>query len=356
MKKTCAIMAALLLASACHVHAQEVDTSADEIGEVELPAASAASGRPRGPMLDQGEDAADVGDEPVHERSVRVSSQPLVAEHVDIPEDDEADAARHALAARNWAMLREQAAAAAAGRGQVPGYAQAHGYPAAPAYAAPVAYPAPVTGRPGLDQPAQAYPAYGPPGYPAPTFGAPGYPVPYGTPHYASAPAPTFPSAPYAPTGHGQPGYPAQPAAYTATAPDGGTVGQSGIVRIRRDNFTGHFVAHVMINGVRVRAVLDTGATSTVLSPDAARATGAIRDITHTMPAAGIGGVTMLNVTRVRSFVIGGREIGGFEAMIGAGAIQDTLLGQTELRKLGRIVIEDDVLTIEPKGARLAAR
>lgn len=119
MKKTCAIVAALLLASACHVHAQEVDTSADEIGEVERPA---ASGRPRGPMLDQGEDAADVGDEPVHERSVRVSSQPLVADHVDIPEDDEADAARHALAARNWAMLREQAAAAAAGRGQVPGY------------------------------------------------------------------------------------------------------------------------------------------------------------------------------------------------------------------------------------------
>jgi clan AA aspartic protease (TIGR02281 family) len=140
------------------------------------------------------------------------------------------------------------------------------------------------------------------------------------------------------------------------TAPDLPAQGETGIVRIPRDSFTGHFVARVLINGVRVRAVIDTGAVSTVLSPDAARATGAINDITHTMPAAGIGGVTMLNVTRVRSFVIGGRNIGGFDAMIGAGAIQDTLLGQTELRKLGRIVIEDDVLTIEPKGGRLAAR
>jgi clan AA aspartic protease (TIGR02281 family) len=123
-----------------------------------------------------------------------------------------------------------------------------------------------------------------------------------------------------------------------------------------RDKETGHFVTDVLMNGVKVPVIIDTGATGTILSPGAAKATGAMRDVTHTQNAAGIGGVTQLSVTRIRSFAVGGREIGGFEALIGREGIPFTLLGQTELRRLGRIVIEDDVLTITPRDQRVANR
>jgi clan AA aspartic protease (TIGR02281 family) len=127
-------------------------------------------------------------------------------------------------------------------------------------------------------------------------------------------------------------------------------------VRVPRDKETGHFVTDVLMNGVKVPVIIDTGATGTILSPGAAKATGAMRDVTHTQNAAGIGGVTQLSVTRIRSFAVGGREIGGFEALIGREGIPFTLLGQTELRRLGRIVIEDDVLTITPRDQRVANR
>lgn len=127
-------------------------------------------------------------------------------------------------------------------------------------------------------------------------------------------------------------------------------------VRIPRDPSSGHFITQVVMNGIRTRVIIDTGASGTILSPDAARATGALRDVTHSRLAAGIGGVTALNATRVRSLVIGGREIGSFDALIGREGIPYTLLGQTELRRLGRIVIEDDVLTITPRESVVASR
>ncbi len=119
-------------------------------------------------------------------------------------------------------------------------------------------------------------------------------------------------------------------------------------LRIPRDPRSGQFVARVRINGVPVLAIIDTGADSTVLSARDARATGAIRDVTHSEPMAGIGGVTMLDVTRVRSLNVGGQELSGFPATIGAEGIPYTLLGQTEIARLGRIVIDHGVMTISP--------
>jgi clan AA aspartic protease (TIGR02281 family) len=127
-------------------------------------------------------------------------------------------------------------------------------------------------------------------------------------------------------------------------------------LRIRRDRFTGHFIAPVMINGVKVRVIVDTGATGTILSPEDAMATGADRDVTATRPGVGIGGYTTLSMTRVRSMEIGGQRLKAFDADIGQQGIRNTLLGQTEIAKLGRIVIEDNVMTIYPRGVQMASR
>ena len=138
-------------------------------------------------------------------------------------------------------------------------------------------------------------------------------------------------------------------------APDPSTSNPK-ILRIDRDPMTGHFVAVVRINGVKVRAIVDTGAQSTILSAQDARATGADRDIIRSEPMAGIGRYTMLNVTHVHSMEVAGQQLGGFTAAIGQEGIPYTLLGQTEIARLGRIVIEDGVMTIAPRVAQMASR
>lgn len=136
---------------------------------------------------------------------------------------------------------------------------------------------------------------------------------------------------------------------------DDGVAGEGRPLRLRRDAMTGHFIAAIRINGVAVRAIVDTGAQKTVLSADDARATGADRDVMRSTPMAGIGGMTLLAVTRVRSLEVAGQQLGGVTACIGQAGIPYTLLGQTEIARLGRIVIEDGVMTITPRGATQVA-
>ena len=127
-------------------------------------------------------------------------------------------------------------------------------------------------------------------------------------------------------------------------------------LRISRDPATGHFIAPIRINGVEVRAIIDTGAQETILSARDARATGAVQDVVGSEPMAGIGGYTMLHVVQVRSMEVGGQQLGGFRAAVGQEGIPYTLLGQTEISRLGRIVIEDGVMTISPRITQVAMR
>ena len=127
-------------------------------------------------------------------------------------------------------------------------------------------------------------------------------------------------------------------------------------VHIRRDPATGHFITAIRVNGVVIHAIVDTGAQSTILSARDAEATGVARDIVSTRPMIGIGGYTMLNVARIRSLEVAGQPLGGFTAAIGQPDLSYTLLGQTEIARLGRIVIEDGVMSISPRAQRLASR
>lgn len=131
--------------------------------------------------------------------------------------------------------------------------------------------------------------------------------------------------------------------------------GEARVLRVKRDRASGHFLVNVRINGVMIRAIFDTGAAGTILSPEDAAATGVDRDVTHVRPGIGIGGYTTLRSTRVRSLEIGGQRLGSFPADIGQSGLP-TLLGQPEIAKLGRIVIEDGVMEIRPRGVQTASR
>ena len=75
-------------------------------------------------------------------------------------------------------------------------------------------------------------------------------------------------------------------------------------LHVQRDAATGHFIMPVLMNGVRVPVIIDTGASMTFLSPEAARATGASGRTTHSRPMVGIGGATNLSMTRIDRFSI----------------------------------------------------
>lgn len=126
-------------------------------------------------------------------------------------------------------------------------------------------------------------------------------------------------------------------------------VGKPRAMRIKRDQWGGHFVAPVIINGVEIKAIIDTGAAYTILSVDDARATGADRNVERSEIAIGIGGYTRVGVTKLSSMEIGGQKLGAMTVRIGQPGIPYTLLGQTEIARLGRVTIEDGIMTITPR-------
>ncbi len=167
-----------------------------------------------------------------------------------------------------------------------------------------------------------------------------------------AAPPETEPEPEPAPFAPAPPRLEIDPASYEAT----GEAPRPHTVRIRRDAETGHFIANVRVNGVEIRAIIDTGAASTILSARDAWATGAANAIVSSERMVGIGGYTLLNIAHVRSFEVAGQQYGGMSAAIGQEGLAYTLLGQTEIARLGRIVIEDGTMTITPQAARMASR
>ncbi|MDB5690788.1 MAG: hypothetical protein JWL91_2664 [Sphingomonas bacterium] len=129
-----------------------------------------------------------------------------------------------------------------------------------------------------------------------------------------------------------------------------------GALRIQRDPITGHFITAITVNGVEIRAIVDTGAANTILSPGDARATGAAGEIVGAQRMVGVGGYTMLNIARIRSLEVAGQDLGGLSTPVGQEGLGYTLLGQSEIARLGRIVIEDGVMTITPRGVQMTSR
>ena len=77
--------------------------------------------------------------------------------------------------------------------------------------------------------------------------------------------------------------------------------------------------------------------------------TGADRAVQREEVAIGIGGYTRVGVARVASVEIGGQSLGRMTMRVGQPGIPYTLLGQPEIARLGRVTIEDGVMTITPR-------
>ncbi len=124
------------------------------------------------------------------------------------------------------------------------------------------------------------------------------------------------------------------------------TAGQPGMA-IRRAG-DGLFYCNGWVNGVPVRFLVDTGATTVVLTPaDAARA-GVLPDAAaFRFSAATAGGPVAMARIRLAQLAAGSAERRDVDAAIAGGGLGVSLLGQSYLAQLASVRISGDTMVLE---------
>jgi aspartyl protease family protein len=106
----------------------------------------------------------------------------------------------------------------------------------------------------------------------------------------------------------------------------------------------GHFEARIMVNGTPVRAVVDTGATSTVLTAQDAQAAGFNpAALNYTIPVSTANGMARAAVVRTDELAIGGIVRKDMPVMIAApGMLGQSLLGMNFIGSLSGFDVRGD--------------
>ena len=116
---------------------------------------------------------------------------------------------------------------------------------------------------------------------------------------------------------------------------------QDGSIELQR-NDDGHFYADVRINGAPIRMLIDTGASGIALSREDAQMAGLATSIGMTdVVGEGASGEVHGQWVRLDRVELGPLSASGLDAAILDGG-QQSLLGQSFLRKFGKVQIEDD--------------
>ena len=120
---------------------------------------------------------------------------------------------------------------------------------------------------------------------------------------------------------------------------------QDGSIELQR-NDDGHFYADVRINGAPVHMLIDTGASGIALSREDAQMAGLATSIGMTdVVGEGASGVVRGEWVRLDRVELGPLSASGLDAAILDGG-QQSLLGQSFLRKFARVQIEDDRMVL----------
>ena len=118
-------------------------------------------------------------------------------------------------------------------------------------------------------------------------------------------------------------------------------------VKIRK-RLNGHFTAKVEVNGKPVSMIVDTGASSIVLTPEDARAAGIdVDEMTFRVPVLTANGRTMAARIWLEDVAIGPLDRTRVEALIAQpGALSQSLLGMSFLSRLRSYEFSGDYLTL----------
>ena len=118
--------------------------------------------------------------------------------------------------------------------------------------------------------------------------------------------------------------------------------GRATVSLDKADN--GHFEARIMVNGTPVRALVDTGATSTVLTARDAQAAGFDPDkLNYTIPVSTANGMARAAAVKTDALAIGGIVRKNMSVMVAApGALGQSLLGMNFIGSLSGFDVRGD--------------
>lgn len=120
---------------------------------------------------------------------------------------------------------------------------------------------------------------------------------------------------------------------------------QDGSIELSRAG-DGHFYADVRINGAPIRMMIDTGASGIALTREDAQIAGLATSIGMTdVVGEGASGEVHGQWVRLERVELGPLSANGLDAAILDGG-QQSLLGQSFLRKFGKVQIEDDKMVL----------
>ncbi len=118
-------------------------------------------------------------------------------------------------------------------------------------------------------------------------------------------------------------------------------------VKIRK-RLNGHFTANVEVNGRSVSMIVDTGASSIVLTPNDAKKAGIdVESLTYRVPVLTANGRTVAARVRLNEVAIGPLDRTRVEALVAQpGALSQSLLGMSFLNRLRSYEFSGDFLTL----------
>ena len=118
-------------------------------------------------------------------------------------------------------------------------------------------------------------------------------------------------------------------------------------VSVGRDR-SGHFTVEALVEGVPVRFLVDTGATSIALTYDDARRVGlAPETLSFSLPISTANGIGRAALTRVDTVTLGGIERRRLEATVAQrGALSQSLLGMNFVGTLASFEIRGERLIL----------
>jgi aspartyl protease family protein len=124
--------------------------------------------------------------------------------------------------------------------------------------------------------------------------------------------------------------------------------GVVGSVRFRVGQ-DGHFHIEAMVDGTRVRFLVDTGASEVVLSPGDARRLGFdLGRLSFTRMAETANGSVRSAPVTLHEMMVGGLRVNEVSASVNEAEMSESLLGMTFLNRLGGFEVSGDTLTLRP--------
>ncbi|MFN7710456.1 MAG: TIGR02281 family clan AA aspartic protease [Holosporales bacterium] len=130
--------------------------------------------------------------------------------------------------------------------------------------------------------------------------------------------------------------------------PGQGAVNPTGSVAFRK-NDDGHFRIEAIVNGERVRFLVDTGASGITLSQEDAERIGIDPNtLSYTIPVQTANGMAFSAPITLDTLAIGPIEHHDVAAKVGSEGLNSSLLGMRFLEGLSSFRIEGDQLILEP--------